>query len=185
MVKTLICASGGIDSSALIVYYLEQGFDVHTLHFDYGHPAYEKEKEALDAVCRYFQVPVKHEKLATILSKTNVKSGELIGRNALFLLGALGYLSDMSGLISLGIHSGPPSFYDCSRDFVKHMQLILDGYLGGTVVFDTPFLEFHKSEIITWAREKELPLNLTYSCQSGGNPCGQCPSCLERKSYGL
>ena len=183
--KILICCSGGIDSSALIYYYLEHNYDIAAIHFDYGHPAFREEKKALDAIGRYYQIQVIHGKLKPAITSIAHENGELIGRNALLILSALNYLDKKSGLISIGIHSGT-LFYDCSRAFVDHMQAVLDGYLNGLVVLDVPFLEFDKSDIISWSRAKRIPIELTYSCQRGSKiSCGRCLSCLERKKYGL
>src|SRR5574341_1675934 len=186
MSRVLICCSGGIDSSALVYYYLEQNFHIKAIHFDYGHPAFKQEKNALDALSQYYQIQVVHEELKPAISSITMnKNGELIGRNALLIFSALSFLEKRSSLISLGIHSGT-YYYDCSPTFIDHMQNILDGYFGGTVVLDTPFLAFSKSDIISWSRDKQVPLELTYSCQRGSKvPCGQCLSCVERKKYGL
>lgn len=183
--KVLLCCSGGIDSSALICYYIEQNYSVSAIHFDYGHSAYQEEKRALNLVARHYHINVIHKKISPSISKEIANTGELIGRNALFVLSAMGFLEEGTRLISIGIHSGTP-YYDCSPLFVDNMQSLLDGYYGGVVVFDVPFLSFKKSDIILWAREKEVPLDNTYSCQKGSKtPCGKCLSCVERKRYGL
>jgi 7-cyano-7-deazaguanine synthase len=182
--KVLICCSGGIDSFALIYYYLEQKFDIKAIHFDYGHPAFKEEKKALKAISQYYKIQIIHEDLKPTISAAG-KNGEFVGRNALLVLSAISFLDKESRLISLGIHSGT-FYYDCSPVFTHHMQNILDGYFGGTVILDTPFLGFSKSDIISWSRNKQLPLELTYSCQRGSTiPCGECLSCAERKQHGL
>jgi len=183
--KVLICCGGGIDSSALIHYYTERKYLVRAIHFDYGHSAYKEEKKSLDALSRYYEIEAVHKKISPSISNVLNKRGELLGRNALFLLSALNNLENNSGLISIGIHSGTV-FYDCSPSFVEHMQLLFDGYSGGTVLLDAPFLAYNKSDVILWARKKGVPLEITYSCQKGNkSPCGKCPSCTERKKYGL
>lgn len=183
--KVYICCSGGIDSSALIGYYLEQGFEIKALRFNYGHLAYKEEKKALDAICRHFNVQTRHARLLPAISKTIAANGELVGRNALLILSALAFLQNDSSLISLGLHADSP-YYDCSPAFVDHMQNVLDGYFGGTVLLDIPFLRFRKPDIIVWCQKNNIPLDLTYSCQKGSMPpCGICSSCLERKLYGL
>lgn len=184
--SVLICCSGGIDSSALIHYYSRQHLAVTAILFDYGQSAYQEESKALDAIAHFYNTRVLREGLRPALTSPNKKNGELIGRNAIFILAALGYVGKSNSMISLGIHAGPPAYYDCSPRFVQHMQYLLDGYLAGAIVLDMPWLNFHKNDIVAWARTEGVPLDLTYSCQAGSAPpCGKCLSCLERKAYGL
>lgn len=177
--------SGGIDSSCLIQYYLDLKYVVKCIHFDYGHLAFQAEKQATDIISRKMGVVVEHHILQPSIVHTNPKNQELLGRNALFILSILTIAQVKSGLISLGIHAGSP-YYDCSLRFIDDMQSLLDGYFGGTVMFDAPFKNYLKRDIINWGQSKQIPFTLTYSCEKGSLPsCGVCPSCLERKQYGL
>jgi 7-cyano-7-deazaguanine synthase len=181
--SVVICCGGGTDSTALVAYYLDRGFDVRCVHFDYGQPSFPGERQAVSAISKYYHVPVRYSELRPkLVIKPNT---ECPGRNALFVLVAAQFLEHGIGLISLGIHSGMP-YYDCTPTFVHQMQHLLDGYFGGAVVLDVPFLHFHKQDIYDYCREHGVPVHLTYSCEQNPNtPCGECLSCLDRRQYDL
>ena len=64
------------------------------------------------------------------------------------------------------------------------MQGLLDGYFAGSVQLETPFINYTKKDIIGYAVENQVPLDLTYSCLSRNDPpCGRCPACLDRIDY--
>jgi 7-cyano-7-deazaguanine synthase len=85
----------------------------------------------------------------------------------------------------LGIHSGT-DYYDCTSAFANHVQRLLDGYFGGLIVLDTPFIDHTKQDIYAYCRVKEVPVALTYSCERNRKvPCGECLSCRERTSYDI
>jgi 7-cyano-7-deazaguanine synthase len=80
----MLCLGGGTDSTALIDYYLQEGFNVRGIHFDYGQPSCEGERQAVAAVSRYYNI-------AVILSDLHPKpmpkpNGEYPCRNALVVL---------------------------------------------------------------------------------------------------
>jgi len=177
----VICCGGGTDSTALIAYYLARGFDIQGVHFDYGQPSFPGERHAVETICGYYAVPIRYVEVRPRLMIKS--SAEYPGRNALFVLLATQLLEHRTGLVSLGIHLGTP-YYDCTPIFVRQMQHVLDGYFGGSIVLDAPFLHFHKQDIYAYCREHSVPVDLTYSCERNPNtPCGECFSCLDRRQY--
>jgi len=178
--QALVCCGGGIDSTALLHYYLARGFTVFGVHFDYGQPACRGERRAVEAVARFYGIPFKGERLRPSINPT--PTGEYKGRNTLFILSALSDQGVRNGLISLGVHANAP-YYDCTPAFLRQMQDMLDGYYGGAMVVDAPFSEFSKEDIVAYCRDNEVPLHLTYSCErSSVRPCNSCLSCLDRNA---
>jgi 7-cyano-7-deazaguanine synthase len=107
---------------------------------------------------------------------------EFLGRNALFVLAA-GSLGPPPLRVSLAINRGP-EYYDISPRFLIDCQRMLDGYFGGTVVLEAPFVDYSKKDIIRYCKRRKVPLNITYSCQKKNSPpCGRCPTCLDRERY--
>jgi len=172
--KVVVLASGGIDSTALIDFYLRQGMRVEGIHFQYGQNNGESELKSFEKVKTFYQIEGKVIKLDFSLSK---KQDEIIGRNTVFLFVA-GFSTEAKK-IALGIHADTP-YYDCSRAFLRDSQKILDGYFAGTVQVDAPFIDLNKIDILTYCTEFKVPIELTYSCQRQNNwPCGVCPTCRE------
>jgi 7-cyano-7-deazaguanine synthase len=111
---------------------------------------------------------------------TPAKAGEIMGRNGFLVLSALMTKPSFVGLLSMGIHAGT-SYYDCSPPFVSDMQRILDGYSGGRIQFSTPFLSWSRGEILEFCKERNVPLELTWSCEANSHiACGHCMSCRDK-----
>jgi 7-cyano-7-deazaguanine synthase len=179
--KAIVLTSGGIDSTACIKYYQDLNFQVQGFFVDYGQKARLKEKECVEKISTFYKI--KH-KILTITNHQNIPSGEIIGRNGFLIMAALLASPDFKGLFSLGIHSGVP-YYDCSKKFVKTMNVILAEYSDGQIKIDTPFIDWDKKMIVTYCRDNRVPIHLTYSCENGNEPCGKCPSCLDRSALNV
>ena len=103
--------------------------------------------------------------------------GEFFARNALLILTAAGITEARPLQIALGVHA-LSQYYDTTPLFLRQMQQVLNGYFGGSVTLSTPFLADTKAEVIRFAKDNGVPLNLTYSCEIQNAPeCGRCPSC--------
>jgi 7-cyano-7-deazaguanine synthase len=174
--KILVLLSGGIDSTACLAYYRSQGFQVEAVFINYGQLAAKKELRAAKSVCLQFRVPLRTVRLMGVTRKG---AGLIPGRNAFLLATAALEFKAKKGIIALGIHSGT-RYRDCSPHFVRKMQAVLDTYSGGGVQIGAPFLRWSKGDIWAFAKAKNTPLRLTYSCERGLNqPCGSCDSCLD------
>lgn len=171
----MVLLSGGIDSTACIHYYLNQGFYVESIFIDYGQMARKKEFESAKNIASYYRIKLDHyEFSAQILNQDEIK-----GRNAFLVLSTLVTHPEFNGILSLGIHSGV-AYYDCSESFIKDINKILEGYTGGRIMLDAPFLRWNKKMIYLYCKENSVPIHLTYSCENG-DECGKCQSCIDRK----
>ena len=121
MDDVLILFSGGIDSTACIHYFLDNGFSPHLLFVDYGQLSSKKENLASNTISKYYKLPYKK---VEVKNKKLPNSGYILGRNALLLTIGLFNFEFNKGLISLGIHSGT-NFCDCSSLFIKHIRSII------------------------------------------------------------
>lgn len=169
---------GGIDSAALIPFYQARGVALRAVHFDYGQPSATAERRAVRALCHHYEVPLTTHKLGIALLSEH---GEYRGRNGLLLIAAAG-LEPVPSAVAIGIHDGT-SYYDCSPVFLRDINRLFDGYFGGTLSVEAPFVDFHKRDVCSFAREIDLPLDLTFSCErTSGTPCGHCLSCRDREA---
>ena len=169
--------SGGIDSSATALAILNEGYETSGLFVDYGQPAARCEWRAARDVAHRLGIGIERIDLGFSLA---AESGEFFGRNALFILAAAGTVQARPLAIALGIHA-LSEYYDTQPLFLRQMQGILDGYSGGSVSLSAPFLACPKAEVIEFAREHAVPLEITSSREArSASPCSQCPSCVER-----
>lgn len=178
--NVIVLLSGGIDSMACVEFYLEQGYTVEGVFFDYGQPAVKAERVAAKRIATHYGIKLRIIQLPQLCSNDR---GEIYGRNAIFAMCALGINGYGTYKIAIGIHTGT-SYSDCSSGFVDRINHLYDLYVNGMVILEAPFVEWTKEQIISYCIDLALPLDLTYSCEFGNEkPCGKCKSCLDRKVW--
>ena len=177
---TLILLSGGIDSAATLAICQDSNPNTSALFVNYGQAAAESEWKAAQDIADYYGVEIERVELGFSLV---VDNGEFFGRNALFILTAAGVIPQRPLDVALGIHA-LTDYYDTTPLFVRHVERLLNGYSGGEVTLSAPYLAHTKQEVIKIARDKGVPLHLTYSCERQNSPaCGECPSCQDRRAF--
>lgn len=173
-----VLASGGIDSSALIGFYLERGFDVEALHFQYGQLNAENELNSVKKISEYYNVRLKVNYFGMRIRRLNY---EYKYRNLMFLVAAAASSEDDFARLAIGVHAGT-EYYDCSKNFISQTQNLFNSFTPDTLIVDTPFIDFTKDQIFEYCKQIRLPVHLTHSCESSErNPCGICPSCKDRR----
>ena len=174
---TVVLMSGGIDSSATLVALQEPDTSISGIFIDYGQPAAISEWKAAQNIADYYDIDIERIRLGKSLI---CKQGEFWGRNALMILTGAGTTDVRPLYVAIGIHA-LAEYYDTTPLFFKHMGRLLNGYSGGAVKLKAPFLAKTKSEVIQFAKDNEIPLSLTYSCEQKNAPaCDQCQSCRDR-----
>jgi len=171
---------GGTDSAALIAFYISQGSTINGIHFNYNQPSFEGEHHAVLALAHYYNISLTTINLGLKIACTQ---GEYHCRNAILLLASASILSTKRSRFAIGIHAETP-YYDCSKKFLEDVQRIFNGYFAGSIQVEAPFVDFTKKEIFKYSKIAKVPIELTFSCQSRGDkPCGECPSCLDRREF--
>ena len=172
-----VLMSGGIDSSSVVATLRGVIGRVTGVFVDYGQAAATSEWDSVQNIAGYFGIPVQRVELGFRLES---RGGEYFVRNALLILIAAGITGAKPLEIAMGIHA-LSEYFDTTPLFLRQMQRVLDGYFGGSVALSAPFLSETKAEVIRFAKENGVPLQLTYSCEVQNRPeCGRCPSCLDR-----
>jgi 7-cyano-7-deazaguanine synthase len=172
-----VLLSGGIDSAACAHFLLSNDYKVRAAFFNYGQPAALPEATSAVAIARALRVPLKQYSIA---GGPCFQSGEIVGRNAFLVLGALLLGQNPSGFIALGIHAGT-TYYDCSPAFVESLARLLAEHTSGKLRLLTPFLNWTKREVYDYYTSTGLPYDYAYSCESGSiPPCGCCASCRDQ-----
>lgn len=175
--EVLVLLSGGLDSAACLSFYIDLGRPTCGLFIDYQQPAANREGRAAKVIADYYDVFLYTAKWS---GQSKKRSGIVAARNAFLLTAALMERPEQVTTIALGIHAGT-QYADCSPEFVSRMQSTFDIYSEGAVHIATPFEDWTKADIWAYALSKNVPVDITYSCEAGPNhPCGKCLSCLDR-----
>jgi 7-cyano-7-deazaguanine synthase len=203
--RAVILLSGGLDSATTLYDAKAKGYECHCLVFDY-HQRHRKEiKSALaiakKAKCLYslveISLPWKGSALLDkrislpknqSLTRAGIPATYVPARNIIFLSFAASYAEAIGARdIFIGANAIDYSGYpDCRPDFIKSYQAMLTKGLKAGVEkkalrLQTPLIRLSKARIVKLAIKLNVPIELTWSCYSGGNkPCGVCDSCRFR-----
>ena len=195
--KAIILLSGGLDSLVCLDIAKKRLFELYALFFNYSQKAYLEEKDAVRNICSYYKIEYKEINIpflselsdnALVNDKVNnFDSLELVwipNRNGLFLNIAACYCDKMKiDRIIFGANKKEAiDFPDNSSKFVKKCNDFFEFSTLHKPKLYVPTLEFDKIQIINYAIDNNVPLNLIKSCyQSSKNTnkkhCGYCMSC--------
>ncbi|HJT55934.1 MAG TPA: 7-cyano-7-deazaguanine synthase QueC [Ktedonobacteraceae bacterium] len=207
--KAIVLLSGGLDSTTALAIAYAEGFELHTLSFDYGQ-RHQREVAAAEAVEKYYRVQQQRTvnidlrvfggsaltgDFAVPHSRTLEKMAQEIpityvpARNTIFLSFALAYaeVTDANDIF-LGINAIDYSGYpDCRPKYLAAYERMANLATKAAVQdgrkfhIHAPLLEMNKAQIIQQGVELGVPYELTWSCYEGGAlACGTCDSCLLR-----
>lgn len=207
MKTAVVLLSGGLDSSTCLAIAKSQGYECHTMAFDYGQ-RHQSEIAAAANVSAHFgalshrlvnldmqeiggsSLTDKSEALPEA-NQEGVPSTYVPARNTVFLSLALGLAEVVSAdAIFIGIHDEDSSGYpDCSPEFLQAFQTLANqatvaGTQGETIEVLAPLLTMGKAEIIKTGAELGVDFSQTISCYDAddeGRACGVCESCTIRK----
>ncbi|MCB9452380.1 MAG: 7-cyano-7-deazaguanine synthase [Anaerolineaceae bacterium] len=185
--NVLVLASGGLDSTACIAYYLKNGYTPEALWVDYGHPSARQELEAISSISGHYEIRLRIVRVSGIHWNVNIASGkdEFVGRNSILASIGLSSFVAGSGLVVMGIHADT-IYSDCSIGFQNAMSHVATIVSNGRIALDFPFHDWTKREIVEFCKLNKVPTDLTYSCLSGAiPPCGICSSCQDRTRFGV
>jgi len=201
---TAVLASGGLDSSILLVQLAKQGAAI-PVYVRLGHAweaaelhglrqfiaaARRREPQLQIGDIQQLHMPVAdvygdHWSIAggpAPAAGTPDDAVFLPGRNMLLCTKAALWCQ-LNGIrqLALGVLSGNP-FEDSSSEFFNHMQNMLNAAGLPEIRIDQPLQGYTKNRLLETGAG--LPLELTFSCLSpaGGLHCGVCNKCDERRN---
>ena len=129
--KPVVLLSGGIDSAACTRYLQDEGYEPSCVFVDYRQSAVEEERRAAVAVAEHLHVPLT---VISIPAQRTFGVGEIVGRNAFFVMVTMTLCDVKSGVIVLGIVTGPWSrYYDCSPAFLTSIDRLVAEYSDGRI----------------------------------------------------
>lgn len=207
MKKAVVLLSGGLDSATCLAIARDQGYQCHTIAFDYG----QRTRSELDAAERVSAAlgALSHRVIelgmgnigGSALTDHSIAVPEVGGegipvtyvpaRNTVFLSLALGLAEVVEAqAIYIGVNAVDYSGYpDCRPAFIEAFQTMANlatktGVEGSPITVETPLMHLSKAQIIQQGTALGLDYGLTVSCyqaDENGNACGKCDSCRLRK----
>lgn len=183
--RSICLLSGGVDSAVAATC---QTVD-ECLFVDYGQPALRRESAAVDELAGRMLVPVRRVVVRGMnLGDMATQKGASVvpHRNAVLVSIAanLGATKVVVGWCA----DDQLDYADCTDVFRERMERALNPRsgdlagqpLGGTVRIAAPLIDVSKPEVVRRARQLGV-LDICWSCYyGGGEPCGECASCLAR-----
>ena len=205
MNKKAICIlSGGMDSTLASYIARHDGYEIITLHFNYGQRTQKRELQAFKDISKKLEVSKSLQYDLDFLQKiggsaltdTNITiptSGIEEGvpstyvpfRNGIFLSIAAS-LAEKEGAstIYIGVVEEDSSGYpDCTKEFIFSMSTSINqGTKPDThISIKTPLIDLSKEDIVKVSLKHDVPIHLTWSCYSSEDEaCGVCDSCRLR-----
>ena len=178
-----VLASGGLDSTVCLGYYVAEGYAVHALWIDCGQAAAQAEESAVEQVTAHYNISLQKIHTTGInWPKLDSELFEFRGRNLSLVSLALNTAPVEPGLIALGIHQGT-SFADCTDTFAEQLNMLIIFLSDGNIRLDCPFLQWSKLDIARYALTHSVPIDLTYSCEKGLRPpCKECVKCRDTQA---
>lgn len=208
--KAVILFSGGLDSTTILAYAKNQGFEVYPLSFSYGQ-RHSIELEAAKKIAKFFKIAT-HKIInlpdmfgSSALTDSTIavpdysaESGSKIpvtyvpARNTIFLSIALGYAESLGAHdIFIGVSDIDYSSYpDCRPEFIKAFETVAnlatkDGVEGRKITIHAPLISLSKADTVSLGIKNGVDYSLTISCYKAdpgtGAACGSCDSCAYRK----
>jgi len=199
----LISLSGGMDSSTLVAWFIDNDFKVNCINFTYGSKHNKYEIESARKINSYYNLPklleldmsyiFENMRSNLLLSGGNIPEGHyndesmkltvVPGRNTIFASIMYGIAESREiGFISLGVHQGDHHIYpDCRTEYINSLRATIDFASDSKVGVLAPFISIDKSGILEIGKRLDVPYELTRTCYKDQLlSCGKCGSCMER-----
>lgn len=208
--RAVVLVSGGLDSATTLAIARQQGFDCHTIAFDYGQrhrcelAAAERVSIQLGA-SRHIVVPIDLRAFggSALTSDSSVPKNRtdhemqagipityVPARNTVFLALGMAWAETLDATdLFIGVNAVDYSGYpDCRPEFVQAFTALANlatksGVEGRPWTVHAPLISLTKADIIRQGTALGVDYGLTHSCydpDAAGRACGRCDSCQLR-----
>ncbi len=207
--KAVVLLSGGLDSTTVLAIAQAEGYECHTMSFDYGQ-RHRSELKAAENVAKQFGAKthrVMHVDMRNIggsaltddsidvpisgVEENSIPVTYVPARNTVFLSYALALAEVVEANdIFIGVNAVDYSGYpDCRPEFIQSFETMANlatkaGVEGHKLCVKAPLMHLTKGEIIQLGDSLGVDYSLTTSCYQAdreGRACGVCDSCRLRK----
>lgn len=204
--KAIVLVSGGVDSSTVLAYVQQQGYEIYAISFNYGQKQIVEIKKIQQFIKNY---QVKEHKIINIDLKNfggsaltdddikvpNYQNASDVGdeipltyvpaRNTIFLSYALAF-AEVKGVrdIFLGVHATDYSNYpDCRPEYIKSFETMAnlataEGVKGNKINIQAPLINMTKTEIVAMGLKMGVDYSATISCYNPTSEGDSCGKCL-------
>lgn len=201
--------SGGLDSTVLLAYLIDEHHDVETVSVNYGQ-RHVKEITAASQIAYYYGVGNRTLDLSQVgkmlagssltdrtvevpdghYADDTMRATVVPNRNLLMLSAAAAFaVSQGADGVAYAVHAGDHTIYpDCRPEFVMaaatalYLGTLSFGPEGRGIKLLAPFVERDKASLVVLGHDLEVPFSKTWSCYKGGEVhCGTCGTCVERR----
>ena len=200
--------SGGIDSAVCLQKALQQHSEVEAIHFDYGQQTEHIERRNAQKQCDENDVELHildYRDVFGNFADGTIRDKEYDSRNTVKDKHSVGYvpqrnlhlLASASAsaehqtetgekiVLYIGVQSGDAEDYpDCRPEFIELAQRTINQATDQhEIELKAPIIDKNKSGVLELGQKLGVNWDLTFSCYNdeNGNPCGECPACLERR----
>jgi 7-cyano-7-deazaguanine synthase len=196
-VKSILLASGGLDSTTLAYWLRHKRIRFTPLFIDYGQHCAATERKTLAALLpknesrriKTINIEDVYKGSQSLLirevnlwkHKTKAEDLYLPYRNLLLLSAGAAFAQSrgVSFLYAAFINSNHAKEIDCSTKFFDELSKVLREY--GSVTIRMPFRKMSKRQVANIGLKLRVPIASTFSCQAASVvPCGACPNCVDR-----
>lgn len=207
--KAVVLLSGGLDSATVLAVAKSQGYECHTMSFNYGQ-RHLTELKAAERIASYFDVATHRvmemnmqaiggsaltdDSIDVPISGVEADSIPVTyvpARNTIFLSYALGLAEVIEAkALFIGVNAVDYSGYpDCRPEFIQAFEVMANlatkaGVEGHSLTIETPLIDLTKAQIIQKGTNLGVDYSQTISCYQAddqGRACGVCDSCRLRK----
>lgn len=207
MTKAFVLLSGGIDSAVCLKKALKEHENVEAIHYDYGQQTEHIERRNAKQQADNNELPlhvVDYKDVFRNFAEGTIEDKEYDQRKTVEDQHSVGYVpqrnlhllasaaataehnTDTGETIVLyiGVQQGDAEDYpDCRPEFIElAKETVNHSTEQHEIEVKAPIIDKDKPEVLELGQELEVNWNLTFSCYNDetGNPCGECPACLER-----
>lgn len=208
MTKAFVLLSGGIDSAVCLKNALKEHENVEAIHYDYGQQTEHIERRNAKKQSENNNLPlhiIDYRAVFSNFAEGTIRDKEYDSDNTVQEEHSVGYVPQRNLhlltsaaataehhadtgeeiILYIGVQAGDAEDYpDCRPEFIDLAEKTINQATDQhEFTIKTPLISKSKREVLSLGEKLSVDWRLTFSCYNDedGNPCGECPACIERE----